>query len=107
MSASTHIRLSDPVAVVSTSGTGYTVVLTTLPTGVQTYYLTIYNDGSDVVSVHPAGASTISQHAAKRVAAGESLTVGPLDIKDLGPRLYSATDTDCVLDLDAVTGEVS
>lgn len=105
MASSTSIQLGASAAVVATSGVGYSVVISGLPAGIKTYYLTVYNDGSNSVSIHPAGLAAIPQAAAKRIAAGETITVGPLRVLDGQPRLFASADTDCIVDLDPVSGE--
>ena len=112
MAASTHIRLNpDPLEVTSTNGVGFSIVIDPaiaggVPKGLNTYMLTVVNDGAELVTIHAAGTGALTGVSPHRVQPnGGTLTIGPLHIKDEQPRLWSAADSDCVIELDAVTGE--
>lgn len=88
------ITATSPAAVIDTSG------VTSL-----TYYLTIYNDGADPVSVWP-GSGAGASAGAKRIPKDGSITIGPLITASDPPRLYAANPTLCTYDIDEAVNEV-
>ena len=106
----TALRLNDGQQITVTSGVGTTIDLTpaasNLPEGVETYMLTVANDGTTLVKLFPEGVDDLTpKFSAHRVEANKVEPFGPFHVNDGNPRLWSSAACTCVINLEAVTGE--
>lgn len=100
-SGKTHLKIEATQSVTAnTAGAAY--ALTTLDTGVNTYYLAVYVAGATDVFLTPVGEDATS---GLRVATGASDIFGPFHRDDGAYELYSSAGSACKVNILTVTGE--